>query len=441
MSLPPGPQLPSLIQVGRWIVHPLRLLDECQRRYGDVFTWRAPRGRRFVIVADPELIKQVLTEDAETLLAGAGNAPLLEPILGKQSLLMLDGAEHLRQRRLLLPSFHGAPIQAFAATMREITEASLASWPLHRPFALHSFMQDITLDVIVRTVFGVYAGEPHRRLRTALVQLLDLSDNQWLLLPGMFGVDPFTIPWLRMTKLKRAVDDAIYEIIADRKRHPTGGTDVLSMMVTARDEQGRAMTDLELRDELVTLLIAGHETTATALAWTFDQLLSHPPALDRLCAELATDRTDYLDAVIRETLRVRPIVPLVGRVTARPYQLGRWLLPADTHIAPSIYLAGRRPDAYPDPDQFKPERWLGVKPDPYTWLPFGGGIRRCLGMAFALLEMRIVLQTVVPRTTMRLTDGPAPVVRRGITLTPAKGTRVLLTERRTSSQSQRATMG
>ncbi|MGE3543973.1 MAG: cytochrome P450, partial [Kofleriaceae bacterium] len=203
MSLPPGSRLPSLVQVGRWIVHPLRLLDECQRRYGDVFTWRAPRGKLFVIVADPDLIKQVLTEDAETLLAGASNAPMLEPILGKQSLLMLDGAEHLRQRRLLLPSFHGAQIQAFATAMREITAASLASWPMHRPFALHTFMQDITLEVILRTVFGVSAGPVHDRLRTALIQLLDLSDNQWLLLPGMLGVDPFRIPWLRMTKLKR----------------------------------------------------------------------------------------------------------------------------------------------------------------------------------------------------------------------------------------------
>ncbi|MGE3546687.1 MAG: cytochrome P450, partial [Kofleriaceae bacterium] len=238
---------------------------------------------------------------------------------------------------------------------------------------------------------------------------------------------------------KRAVDDAIFQIIAERKRQVTGGADVLSMMVAARDEQGREMTDIELRDELVTLLIAGHETTATALAWTFDQLLSHPSTLERLRAEIVADRTDYVDAVIRETLRVRPIVPLVGRVTVKPYELGRWRLPAGAHIAPSIYLAGRRADAYPDPAQFKPERWLGVKPDPYTWLPFGGGIRRCLGMAFAQQEMRIVLQTVVPRATMRLVDGPAAVVRRGITLTPAKGTRVILTERASQTPSQRAT--
>ena len=410
-------------------MHPLRLLAECQRRYGDVFTWRAPGAERFVIVGDPELIKQVLTADSDTLLAGEGNATLLEPMLGKHSLLTLDGAEHLRQRRLLLPAFHGERMHAFATVMREITETSLDTWPMHREFALHPMMQSITLDVILRTVFGLSSIERHDRLRATLVEPLEIATNPWLLFPGILGVDPFKIPWLRLTKLKRAVDDALYGIIAERRRQSAAGTDVLSMMLDARDEQGRAMTDVELRDELVTLLLAGHETTATSLAWTFDRLLMHPEVLDRLRAELAAGRDEYVDAVIRETLRVRPIVPLVGRVVARPFQLGPWSLPIGTRVAPSIYLAGRRPDAYPDPERFLPERWLGVKPDPYTWLPFGGGIRRCIGMAFAQLEMRIVLQTIVPRAQLRLVDGPARVVRRGITLAPAGGTRVMLAAR------------
>lgn len=425
MALPDGPRAPALVQIARWIVHPLRLLDEYHARFGDVFTLSAPREGSFVVVSDPELVKQVFMAPTDTLLAGVGNATLLEPMLGKHSLLTLDGDEHLRQRRLLLPAFHGERMREYVATMRQITEASLATWPTERPFALHPLMQAITLDVILQTVFGTSADRS-AHLRAKLVELLEVAANPWLLFPGVLGVDPLKIPWLRLTKLKRDVDDAIYAMIAEARRRPSGGTDVLSMMLAARDDAGRAMTDIELRDELVTLLLAGHETTATALAWTFDQLLANPAALARLRTELAAGSEEYLDAVIRETLRVRPIIPLVGRHVAKPYQLGRWLLPVGARVAPSIYLSGHRADAYPEPRRFKPERWLGVKPDPYTWLPFGGGTRRCIGMAFAQVEMRIVLSTIVPRVRMHLASGPARVVRRGITLAPAGGTRVVV---------------
>jgi cytochrome P450 len=417
----------------RWVAQPLALLDTCQRRYGDVFSLRAPGGEKFVIVATPDLIKQVLAADTDVLLAGVGNATLLEPMLGKHSLLTLDGREHLRQRRLLLPAFHGERMHAFASVMREITEASFERWPVGRPFALHPLMQSITLDVILKTVFGLADSPAHRALRDLLVELLEVAANPWLLVPGMLKVDPFRVPWLRITKLKRALDVALYAMIAERRSQPAGGSDVLAMMLEARDDAGRAMTDVELRDELVTLLLAGHETTATSLAWTFDQLLAHPRTFTRLADELAAGDDTYLDAVIRETLRVRPIVPLIGRHVAKPFQLGRWTIPAGNRIAPSIYLAGRNAAAYPAPERFEPERWIGVKPDPYTWLPFGGGTRRCIGMAFAQFEMRIVLQTVVPRARMHLADGAARVVRRGITLAPAGGTRVVLDERLTPS--------
>ena len=428
--LPPGPREPALVQILRWVARPLELLDACHRRHGDVFTMRAPGGVSFVVVATPELIKQVLAADSDVLLAGVGNATLLEPMLGRHSLLTLDGKEHLRQRRLLLPAFHGERVHGFAAVMREITEASFAGWPVGRPFALHPLMQSITLDVILRTVFGLVDSPAHRELRDQLVELLDVATNPWLLLPGMLGIDPLRVPWLRIARLKRALDASLYRLIAERRREPAGGSDVLAMMLAARDDQGRAMTDVELRDELVTLLLAGHETTATSLAWTFERLLANPHTFDRLAGELAAGDDAYLDGVIRETLRVRPIVPLIGRHVARPFQLGPWLVPAGSRIAPSIYLAGKNPQAYPAPERFEPERWIGVKPDPYTWLPFGGGIRRCIGMAFAQFEMRVVLQTVVPRARMRLADGPARVTRRGITLAPKGGTRVVLEERR-----------
>jgi cytochrome P450 len=429
MTFPPGPRTPALYQIGRWILHPLKLLDECHRRYGDVFTLSAPRGDKFVIVADPDLIKQIMTADPATLLAGQGNATLLEPMLGKFSLLTLDGADHLRQRRLLLPAFHGERMKAYASVMAETTDASVDRWPMRQPFALHSMMQEITLDVILRTVFGVSSTDRQSDIRRRLLDLLEVATNPWLLFPGLLGLSPLSIPWLKIAKLKALVDESIYDIIRDRRRKPTGGADVLSMMLDARDDKGAAMSDVEVRDELVTLLLAGHETTATALAWTFDRLLANIQTLDKLRAELCAGREEYLDCVIRESLRVRPIVPLVGRVAVAPYQLGPWLLPVGTRIAPSIYLAGHRPAAYPNPERFDPDRWIGVKPDPYTWLPFGGGTRRCIGMAFAQAEMRLVLQTVVLRTRMRLADGPASVVRRGITLAPAGGTRVILEER------------
>jgi len=425
VPLPPGPSSPPLYQITRWIARPLQLLEECQRTYGDVFTVRAPREGAFVIVAVPELIKEVFAADADVLLAGVGNATILEPILGKHSVLTLDGTEHLRQRRLLLPPFKGERMEAFEAVMREITEASLERWPIGKAFSLHAFMQDITMDVILQTVFGV--GAEQASLRAKLVSMLEMVGKPWLMLPGILGIDLLRVPFLPMTKLKRAIDEELYRLIAARRSKPSTGTDVLSMMLLARDEQGKPMTDVELRDELITLLIAGHETTATSLAWTFDQLLANPTTYRKLGDELAAGRDEYLDAVIRETLRVRPILPLVGRVVAKPFKLGRWDLPIGTRIAPSIYLAGRRADAYPEPAQFRPERWLGVRPDPFTWLPFGGGIRRCLGMAFAQFEMRIVLQTVVPRARMRLANGPAKVVRRGITLAPSRGTEVVLT--------------
>lgn len=428
--LPPGPRAPALVQILQWVARPLELLDECQRRHGDVFRLRAPGDGSFIVIATPELIKQVLAADPDTLLAGKSNQTLLEPMLGLNSLLTLDGAEHLRQRRLLLPAFHGERMHAFETAMREITEASFAAWPLHEPFALHPFMQSITLDVILRTVFGFANEHEHRDLRTQLVEMLDVAMNPWLLVPGMLRIDPFRFPWLRITKLKQTLDASIYRLIDARRKRPAGGSDVLSMMLEARDDQGRAMTDVEIRDELITLLLAGHETTATALAWTFDQLLAHPQTYGKLADDLAAGRDQYLDCVIRETLRVKPIVPMIGRYVAKPYQLGRWTIPVGARIAPSIYLAGKNPQAYPNPERFEPERWIGVKPDPYTWLPFGGGIRRCIGMAFAQFEMRIVLQTVVPRARMKLADGPAKVTRRGITLAPAGGTRVVLQEKR-----------
>ena len=428
--------MPAAAQTARWIARPLPYLDECARKFGDIFTVRWVGAGTMVMVSSPELVKQVFTADADVLYAGQGNA-LLEPMVGKHSLLTLDGAEHLRQRRLLLPSFHGERMQAYAGVMREVTAASLETWPLGKPFALHPLTQSITLDVILRTVFGM--GDMGA-LRQKLVKLLNLSSNPLTIVPAFMQFDFFNVvPWAGISKLKHAIDAMIYEEIARRRKTPTGGNDVLSLMLEARDEQGNGMTDVELRDELITLLLAGHETTATALAWTFERLLANPVTLERLRADIAAGNDEYLDAVIKEALRARTILPIVARFVKKPFQLGEWTIPPGVRITPCIYLVHMRPDLYPEPEKFKPERWLGVKPDPYAWFPFGGGIRRCLGMAFALFEMKIVLATVIPRVRMRLFDKrPVRVVRRSITLAPSGGTRVVLEERRAKDSRARA---
>jgi cytochrome P450 len=418
------------VQTARWLARPLPYLAECRRRFGDIFTVHWLGVGKIVTVCSPELVKQVMTADADVLQAGAANA-LLEPTVGKYSMLTLDGPEHLRQRRLLLPAFTGERMQAYAGVMHEIAEASFESWPVGQSFALHPVMQSITLDVILRTVFGIDDAARFARLREQIVTLLDRTSHPIFLVPMLMRIDLFRrLPNARPAKAKRAIDEMIYEEIARRRERPTGGSDVLSKMLEARDDAGKAMTDVELRDELFTLLVAGHETTATALAWTFERLIANPTTLDRLRAELADGRDDYLDAVIKESLRLRPVVPLIGRIVRKPFELGGYQIPAGLRISPSIYLTHRHADTYPDPERFHPDRWLGVKPDPYAWLPFGGGIRRCLGMAFALFEMRVVLQAIVPRARLRLADGDARIVRRGITFAPSDGMRVILDERR-----------
>ncbi len=422
--------MPAPLQTARWIARPLPYLEECRRRFGDVFTLHWMGAGTVVMVCAPELVKKVFTADPDVLQAGEGNS-LLEPMLGKHSLLLLDGAEHLRERRLLLPAFHGERMQTYADQMRAITEASLERWPVGEPFALHPFMQGITLDVILRTVFGIDDAARFDQLRARIVELLDTTSTPLAILPALLRLDLFRLaPWLKRSKLKHELDALIFDEIARRRQRASGGSDVLSMMIAARDEDGRAMTDVELRDELVTLLLAGHETTATSLAWAFERLLAMPETLAALRADLAAGRDDHVDAVIKETLRVRPILPIVARFVREPFELAGYTIPPGVRITPCIYLVHRRADLYPDPEAFRPERWLGVKPDPYTWLPFGGGLRRCLGMAFAMFEMRIVLQTVIPRVRLRLADGPARVVRRAITLAPSHGTRVVLDERR-----------
>ncbi len=444
--LPPGPRLPAALQLANWIVRPLPFLDRCRARFGDVFTLDVLGFGRWVVLASPQAIREVFTGDPHVLHAGEANW-ILGPVVGAHSVLLLDGAPHARQRRLLLPPFHGERMHAYASVMREETEREVDAWPFGEPFRLHPRLQSITLNVILRAVFGIQDEATHARVHDDIVRLLDTFETPITFFPFLHrDLGPLT-PWRTFRARLDAVDREIYAEIARARAGPPEAlerrTDVAALLLRARDEEGRPMTDVELRDELMTLLAAGHETTATSLAWAFDQILAHPAALARIEAELDAltgggerplgpgelARLEYLDAAIKESLRRRPIFPIVVRRLATEATVAGHALRAGTIVAPCIHLAQRRPDIYPDPDAFRPERFLGVKPDPFAWLPFGGGDRRCIGMAFALYEMKVVIATVLGRARLELAGSPSRVGRRGISIAPAGGVRVVLERR------------
>jgi cytochrome P450 len=429
--LPPGPRQPSALQLISFVRRPLEWLEECGRRYGDPFTARIPGHGTFVFAAAPGLIKQIFTGDDALLHAGKANA-MLEPLVGRHSVLLLDGAPHLRQRRLLSPPLRGERMHAYAGLIADIAAAEVDRMPRDRPFALQGHMQAITLEVILRAVFGVAEGAQMSALRRLILEVLEPPPALLVFVPPKYLDVPLS-PFRRFLRRRAALARALDDVVAARRASGGGGSDILSLLLAARDEDGQPMSDEELVDELVTMLVAGHETTATALSWTFACMLQDAPVEARLRDEIAGAAGDpaalaalpWLDAVIKETLRLRPIVPDVVRKLQAPMRFAGFDLPAGVHLAPCIHLAHRRPEVYPEPDRFRPERFLGLRPDPYAWLPFGGGIRRCLGMAFALYEMKIVVGVLLARLRLELErPGTVRVVRRSVTLAPGGGTRV-----------------
>jgi cytochrome P450 family 135 len=426
-ALPPGPRLPRVVQTAGFLFAGPRFLEACRRRYGSAVTFSTLFDSRFVMLFDPTLVKELFQGSNEQLHAGEANAPL-GPVLGERSVLLLDGAEHLRHRRLLLPPFHGARMASYAETIRAATDLEIDSWPVGEPFALLPTMQSLTLRVIVRAVFGYEPGAQEEELRSGLRGMVEPIARPrglpLMLLLGRLGSDRGAAR--QFEQRRRVVDELLYAEIARRRAEPDldQRDDVFSALLLAEDEDGERLTDREVRDELVTLLLAGHETTATGLAWTFDLLLHTPEVLAR-----ARERDDpYLDAVVKEALRVRPVIPGVGRVVrGEPFRLNGYVIPPGVEINPSIRMIHRRADLYPNPSRFDPERFLGEDPpDTYTWVPFGGGTRRCLGASFAMMEMRVVLARVLERASLRAANPePDPVRFSAITLSPRNGVRVV----------------
>jgi cytochrome P450 len=426
MSLPPGPRLPPLVQAALVTAFPYGWQRTQRRRHGDVFSSRFPIYGDVVYVADPAEVKRVFTGDPAVFHAGEANLLALGDALGENSLLTLDEGRHLSQRKLLLPPFHGTSVDRYTELMAEATAREVARWPLGRTFALRPRMQAITLEVILRAVFGVHEGERMNRFRQAIPRIAEAT-SILIWLPFMDRDLGRHSPVGRFQRALAEVDDLIYAEVRER-RAGGEGDDVLSMLLRARHDDGSAMTDVELRDQLLTLLTAGHETTATGLSWAFERLLRTPAAMLRLLDSLDDD--DHLDAVVKEALRVRPVIVDVARKLARETELAGYTLPEGTMVLPAIAAIHLREDLYPEPDAFRPERFLDGRAESYAWIPFGGGVRRCIGAAFAQMEMRVVLREVLRRVRLRAPAARGERARvHHVTAVPARGCRVVVEER------------
>jgi cytochrome P450 len=430
-QLPPGPRYPKAIQTLGWWSRPIAFLERSRARFGKRFTVRLLATPPFVMLSDPDEVRELFTAPPEVLHPGEG-ARILEPIVGRHSVILLDEGDHLEQRKLMLPAFHGEKMQRLSGLMAEVAERTVAGWPNGEAVALHSRFQDLTLEIILRAVFGLDPGGRLDALRERLTAILAFGERPASLLPplqlGGRG------PWEKLARVKGEVDALVFELIEERRPDDAERDDVLAMLLAARHEDGSPMSPEELRDELMTLLVAGHETTASELAWAFERLARNPAVLDRLRDEIDADDGDaYLTATIQETLRRRPVLPNAApRLVKQPIEIGGWTYPAGVCVVANAYLIHHDPALYPDPYAFRPERFLNEGPGTYTWIPFGGGRRRCLGASFATLEMKIVLRAVLRAKEVRRVDDRLELSRRrGITLSPGRGAETVLAERHT----------
>lgn len=434
-ELPPGPSVPGALQMIATWTRPAASVERLRQRYGKRITVQLPFQPPFVILSDPNDIKELFTAPPDVVHPGEG-ARILEPTVGRHSVILLDEGPHLEQRKLLLPAFHGEKMQRLAGLMSELVERELATWPREQPLELHPRLQRVTLEIILRAVFGLEQGRRLDDLRDLLTDVLVFSESPLSVIQGAQHKLRWLPPVRRLNALLKRTDELIFALIDERRAENDGGDgerdDVLAMLLEARHDDGSPMSPRELRDELVTALVAGHETTASQLAWAFERLARHPHVVARLVEEIqAGEQEEYLTATVNEVLRLKPVLPNAEpRLTKQPITIGGFPYPAGVALLASAILVHHDPEIYPEPYAFRPERFLGRQPGTYTWLPFGGGRRRCLGASFALVEMKIVLRAVLARCEVLPTgNGPERTRRRSITFSPARGARVVLRDR------------
>jgi cytochrome P450 len=428
--LPAGPRWPKAMQTLAWWTRPTALLERCRARYGQRFTLRMLVLEPVVLFTDPHEVREIFTAPPDVVHPGAGARRSLEPLMGSYSLILLDGAEHLEQRKLMLPAFHGEKMMALASLMEQVTEREVSEWPRDEPIELLDRMRKLTLEIILRTVFGLDPGTRLDRVRELITKQLSMHQFINPALQRDFG--PFK-PWSRFLALRDETEALIFDLIDERRRSGEDRDDILSMLLEARHEDGSPMTNQELRDQLITLLIAGHETSAGQLAWTFERLTRETSAHERLIAEIdAGENDEYLTATVHEILRHRPVFPVTnGRLVKEPVTIGGHTYPPGIMVSAATHLIHHDSAIYPDPYAFRPERFLDEQPGTYTWIPFGGGRRRCLGASFTQVEMKVVLRTVFGQNEVRAATDDAfePTVRRGFTVTPGRGAMVVLSPR------------
>ena len=430
-SLPPGPRLPRAVQLIGWWSRPRAFLEQCRDRYGKRFTIRLPATPPFVLLSDPADVKQIFTASPEVLHPGEG-ARILAPVVGANSVILLDEGTHLSQRKLMLPAFHGEKMQRLSGLIKEVSEREVETWPRGEPVVLHTRFQALTLEVILRAVFGLDPGPRLDALRDHLTRMSTLASSPASMLPVLQREFGGRSPWAELVRRRAEADRLIFELIDERRAEHAERDDVLAMLLEARHEDGSPMSPQELRDELMTLLVAGHETTATELAWCLERLARSPEVVARLTEEIeAGDDDAYLTATVQETLRRRPVLPNAApRLVKQPVTIGGWDYPEGVSLLASAYLIHHDPEIYEDPYAFRPERFLENGPGTYTWIPFGGGRRRCLGASFATVEMKIVLRAILERHALRPAGERVELVRRrAITISPRDGAPTVFGER------------
>ena len=443
VQLPNGPKTHPWLQTLEWMRDPLGYMESCAQEYGDFFTLRiGPLFTPQVFISNPQAIQEIFATDPQQLESGE-SAGIKSPLLGAQSMVSLEVKPHQRQRKLLLPPFHGERMRTYGQVIREITIQITEKWRPDEPFSLLPSMQAISFDVILRTVFGLEKGERYDRITNLLIEIMNPKQPFLQILTFLFPIFQQDwgdwSPWGHFLRLKQQIDEAINAEIAERRvNFDPNRTDILSMMVAAQDEQGKPMTDQEIRDELITLLVAGHETTATSLSWALYWIHRSPMVQEKLLKELAEVQIDndpnnftklpYLNAVCQETLRIYPVAMLAfNRLVKSPLTIQGYEFEPGTLLVPCIYLTHHREDLYPNSKEFKPERFLERQYSPSEFLPFGGGNRRCIGLAFALFEMKIVLATILMQWKLGLgSSKPVTPIRRGALLGPSEGVKMIV---------------